>query len=328
MEIETTLAQSIRITDGESKYDEACKRLLSEKPILARIMKAVMPEYQDCGVDDIAQKYIEGTPEISTVPVLPDEKSADPKGTVIKGADTEDKSLHEGIVNYDIRFHAVAPKTGEKVELIVNVEAQNDFYPGYPLLKRCLYYCCRMISSQYGREFTDSHYGDIQKVYSVWICLNPPQKREHTITRYRLVEERLIGDIAEPVENYDLLSAVILCLGDPDKANYASVLRMLDVLLSDEMGVEKKRQILQDEFDIPMTRTIEEGVSDMCNLSQGVLNKGIQQGLQQGLLKGRAEGIFNLVRNMGLSVEQAMDALGIAPEERETYKEMLKEQPS
>ena len=66
----------------------------------------------------------------------------------------------------------------------------------------------------------------------------------------------------------------------------------------------------------------------MCNLSQGVLNKGIQQGLQQGLLKGRAEGIFNLVRNMGLSVEQAMDALGIAPEERETYKEMLKEQPS
>jgi len=82
---------------------------------------------------------------------VPDGKSADPKGTVIKGADTEDKSLHEGIVNYDIRFHAVAPKTGKKVELIVNVEAQNDFYPGYPLIKRCLYYCCRMISSQYGK---------------------------------------------------------------------------------------------------------------------------------------------------------------------------------
>ena len=32
----------------------------------------------------------------------------------------------------------------------INLEAQNDFNPGYPLLKRAVYYCVRMISSQYG----------------------------------------------------------------------------------------------------------------------------------------------------------------------------------
>ena len=39
-------------------------------------------------VGDIVEKYIEGQPQVSAVPVLPDEG-----GTVISGMDTEDKSV-------------------------------------------------------------------------------------------------------------------------------------------------------------------------------------------------------------------------------------------
>ena len=123
------------------------------------------------------------------------------------------------------------------------MEAQNDFYPGYPLIKRGIYYCCRMISSQYGREFTGSHYEKIKKVYSIWICMKPPQYRENTITRYRLGEEYLVGEGKEPIRNYDLLSIIMLCLGGPDGSNYDGVLRMLDVLLSNETSEAEKRKI-------------------------------------------------------------------------------------
>jgi len=163
---------------------------------------------------------------VSNLPVLPDEG-----GTIIRGLDTEDKSVREGTDTYDIRFRAIVPGSGERIGLIVNVEAQNDFYPGYPLIKRGIYYCCRMISSQYGREFTGSHYENIKKVYSIWICIDPPKSRENTITRYRVAEEYLAGGAAEPVRNYDLLSIVMLCLGGPGGENYSGVLRMLDVLL-------------------------------------------------------------------------------------------------
>lgn len=44
-------------------------------------------------------------------------------------------------------------------------------------------------------------------------------------TRYRLVEENLIGDVKEPVRNYDLLSVVMLCLGGGEGENYDGVLR-------------------------------------------------------------------------------------------------------
>ena len=313
MEIETTMAQGLHITDENAGYDAACKRVLSEKAILARIMKACLEEYKNCDVNDIAGKYIEGQPQVSEVPVLPDES-----GSVISGMDTEDKSIREGSVTYDIRFRAVVPGTEEQIGLIINVEAQNDFYPGYPIITRGVYYCCRIISSQYGREFTGSHYERIKKVYSIWICMNPPKYRKNSITRYRLVEEQLVGEAVEPVENYDLLSIVMLCLGGPGGGNYEGVLRMLDVLLSNETSEVEKRKILQDDYGIQMTQTMEQEVSVMCNLSKGVEAKGMTNGILAS--------IKNLVKNLGMSVEQAMSVLEVPEAERQNYRDLLERQ--
>ncbi|NCE65611.1 DUF4368 domain-containing protein [Pseudoflavonifractor sp. 524-17] len=202
------------------------------------------------------------------------------------------------------------------------VEAQNDFYPGYPLIKRGIYYCCRMISSQYGREFTGPHYEKIKKVYSIWICMKPPQYRENTITRYRLVEEHLVGEGKEPVRNYDLLSIIMLCLGGPNGANYDGVLRMLDVLLSNETSEAEKRKILQDDYDIQMTQTMEREVSVMCNLSKGVEEKGIAKGHAERALSD----LRNLMETLGLTIEQAMAALKVPEGERQKYMDLLERQ--
>ena len=317
MEMETTMAHGLHITDENAGYDAACKRVLSEKAILARIMKACLEEYKNCDVNDIAGKYIEGQPQVSEVPVLPDES-----GSVISGMDTEDKSIREGSVTYDIRFRAVVPGTEEQIGLIINVEAQNDFYPGYPIITRGVYYCCRIISSQYGREFTGSHYERIKKVYSIWICMNPPKYRKNSITRYRLVEEQLVGEAVEPVENYDLLSIVMLCLGGPGGGNYEGVLRMLDVLLSNETSEVEKRKILQDDYGIQMTQTMEQEVSVMCNLSKGVEEKGMAKGMTNGILAS----IKNLVKNLGMSVEQAMSVLEVPEAERQKYMDLLEQE--
>jgi hypothetical protein len=152
--------------------------------------------------------------------------------------------------------------------------------------------------------------------------MKPPQYRENTITRYRLVEEHLVGEGKEPVRNYDLLSIVMLCLGGPDGANYDGVLRMLDVLLSNETSEAEKRKILQDDYDIQMTQTMEREVSVMCNLSKGVEEKGMAKGLTNGILAS----IKNLVKNMGVSVEQAMSVLEIPEAERQKYMDLLERQ--
>ncbi len=51
MDIETTIAQGLHTTDDSAGYDAACKRVLSEKAILARIMKGCLEVYKDCDVN-------------------------------------------------------------------------------------------------------------------------------------------------------------------------------------------------------------------------------------------------------------------------------------
>lgn len=327
--METTISKSIRSADDRANYDAACKRLLSEKMILAWILKDCVEEFRNCDVKDIASRYIEGEPQASEVPVAPDETNA---ATVIHGIGTEDTTQTEGTVTYDIRFLASVPSSTEKIHMIVNLEAQNDFYPGYPLIKRGIYYCSRMISAQYGTEFVAAQYGNIRKVASIWVCMNPPKSRENTITSYSLTEKNLIGTVREPVENYDLITAVMICLGKTGGDSGSDVLKLLDVLLSAEASAEEKQRILQDDFDIPMTQSLGRTVDVMCNLSKGIWEKGMEAGMEAGMETGRKEGaekamlnsIKNLMETLGLTIEQAMSALRVSDVDRPKYLEALK----
>ena len=324
MRAESTLAKMISTAGEKAAYDNACKRLLANKIILAWIMKSCLEEYRVCGISEIASKYIEGKAQISEAAVHPDEEA---ESLQIAGLNTEDSTINEGTVTYDIRFRAIVPGTGERISLIINVEAQNDFYPGYPIVKRNLYYCCRLVSSQYGTEFTNSHYEKIKKVYSIFICMNPPNYRKNTINQYSIQEENLIGEFDENVEYYDLLTGIIICLGDVED-EMTGILKLLEVLLSSERSTKEKREILQEEFNIKMTQELEREVSEMCNLSERVEQKGIEKGIAKGRTYGIVEGIATSIRNlmesMGWSIEQAMDALQIPTEERNGYLNMLK----
>ena len=120
---------------GALDYDQAAKGVLSQKKVLAYILKRTVPEFESASLDDIANIYIEGTPEVSTVPVSKDKTNAvrhalerqdTPK---IKGAQNEDNSITEGSIVFDILFRAKAPETNELITLIINVEAQKTIEP-------------------------------------------------------------------------------------------------------------------------------------------------------------------------------------------------------
>lgn len=323
----TALSRTVRAAESKSGYDAACKRILAQKSILARIMKECVPEYRDCSLEDIENKYIEGDPQIGQVAVLPDETNTGDavrqQGLpVIHGEGTEDCSISEGTVVYDVRFRAVAPKDGAFITLLLNAEGQKDYTPGYPLPKRGIYYCSRMISSQYGTEFDRGHYEQLKKVYSIWICLDPPKYRQNMITRYEIHEVDMVGSAQEPRENYDLLSLVMVRLGEAEESSNRT-LQMLDVLFSQERQ-ERKRERLETEFGLPMTQELEKEVSQMCNFSDVVEQRGIEKGLERGLEQGRREAEQEMARRMaenGLSVEMICRCTSFSESE---VKELVK----
>ena len=103
MDENTKLTLDLLATEQAAKYDTQCKILLAEKPILARIMQGCMKEFKDCTPEEIAEKYIEGTPAIS-------EFAIHSNGDIVHGINTEDKSISEGNIYYDIRFIAIVPE--------------------------------------------------------------------------------------------------------------------------------------------------------------------------------------------------------------------------
>ena len=310
--------------------DAALKQLLALKGVLAAILQGCVPEFAGETLQDIANKYIEGEPEIGSVGVYPDETNI--KGDSIVGLNTEDTTVTEGRVTYDIRFRARAPKSHDSVELIINVEAQNNAAPGYSLVSRAVYYCCRMISAQKGVEFAGERFDDIKKVYSIWICPKPQAEKRGTIVGYDMAETPLLGSSTEDRQHYDLLAIRMIYLPGADGEEGEGFMRALDGLLSPQKSTDYKLNLLQEDFKIPATHSIRNEVQTMCDYSTVVEQTGLERGLEQGLERGleqgktaQAKATAHKMHARGIAVGDIAEMLGFPVE---TVQMWLEEDPA
>lgn len=312
------LARTIEYTELKSQYDMQCKKVLAQKVILSRILKGTMEEFADMLLEEI-EACIEGNPEISAIPVLPGETNAEQ----ITGLTNEDSVVGEGTVYYDIRFNVYIPRIREKQKIIINLEAQKDFYPGYEIVTRGIYYGSRMISAQYGTEFVKSDYDSIKKVCSIWICMNAPKYIGNTITEYYIEKKDLVGQQSVKKSAYDKMSVVIVTLNENVEVE-DELTGMLNVLLSEQIRANEKKRRLQQQYSIPIEREIGEEMNIMCNLSDLVeekgIRKGIKLGIEQGIETGKRQVVAALIKKGKFSDKDIMEAAEISMEQLEELK--------
>ena len=303
----TELKNAVLATDRDAQYDNSAKRLIAHKIILARILIKTVEKFKGMDPLEVAA-LIEGIPYISTVPVEPGLTNAVhfQNGKRIVGFNTENQELNEGLVRFDIVFY-VRMKDGLS-QIIINVEAQKDEPSDYKILNRAVFYVSRLISSQKEKDFENSSYDDIKCVYSIWICMN---MEENTMGHIHLTKEDLIGSY-EWKGNLDLLNIIMIGLAKelPEHDETYELHRLLGALLSRELTVDEKLDIIGKEYDIPLEENFRKDMSTMCNLSQGVK--------EEGIAIGRAEGEAGLITKMyknGLSIELIASATDKTVEE-------------
>ena len=298
----TELKNAVRATDKDAQYDTSAKRLLGQKSILAHILVKTVDEFKGMNPKDVVD-CIEGTPHISTVPVEPGLTNtvSERNGERLVGFNAENQDVNEGLVRFDIVFYVRMPSSGGRKDglsqIIINVEAQKDEPKGYKILNRAIFYVSRLISSQKERDFENSSYDDIKRVYSIWVCMNMD---ENSMSHVHLTKEDLIG-YYEWKGNLDLLNIIMLGLAKnlPEHDETYELHRLLGALLSKELTVDEKLNIIGKEYDIPIEENFRKDVSVMCNLSQGIKEDGIASG-EAGL-------IMKMYKN-GFTAEQIASA--------------------
>ncbi len=288
--MENELARAVLTADIKAQYDAQCKLVLSQKEVLAWILQGVAEEFAQMSVEEI-KSCIEGTPEISSEKIYSGQA-----GERIVGIGNESRITGEGSIYYDIRFLANIPQGRERIRLMINVEAQKDYYPGYQLPTRGIFYCARMISSQLGTEFSGSDYDGLKKVYSIWICMGVPKRIGNAIAQYRMEKRDICPGFPDLRKAYDKLTVVTVGLNGRIFCEN-QLLGMLNTLLSPEIGGREKKELLQRRYGMKMENELAKEVDQMCNLSGYVEEKGRQKGRMEG--ESRLAGLIRLLIQKG-----------------------------
>ena len=313
--MESYLSKTIRNTSYASKmYDNVIKELFADKQVLANILKYTLDEFMDMSIPDIIAEM--DNPVISKVEVDPGctntSNTSDP-GKIEKTSE-EDNVIGEGKIVYDIRFSVY--HGDDKIKILMNLEAQNLSKPGnlgYDLDNRIIYYLCRMISAQKEVEFKHSEYNKIKAVRSIWICLDG-NDNEDSINRIELTTKNIFGKEIK-LNNLNKMQAVIITLRARQNIETSKhrLIAMLEELISKDEP-EVKQKILAEKYDLVMSDNNGNGVKDMCNFSEAL----IEEGREREEIRGFIKNISNM-QNMNLPKDVIIQALSL---DEENYLEL------
>ena len=296
----TEIANAVNAAGDKAQYDTRVKRLLAQKSILVHILVKTVDEFKGMKPEDVV-KYIEGEPSISVVPVEPglaNMEKTDATGQRIVGLNTENAEINEGLVRFDIIFY-VRMKNGLS-QIIVNIEAQKDEPTEYKILNRAIFYVSRLISSQKERDFVNTNYDDIKQVFSIWICMNMDY---NSLSYIHLTKDEML----KPCNwkgNLDLLNIVLIGITNeiPEHDEKYEMHRLIGALLSSELKEQEKLDIIEHEYNIPISQEFREDVRIMCNLSTGIEERATERATE----KTSEKFILNMYKK-GYTLDQIAD---------------------
>ena len=300
----TEIANAVNAAGDKAQYDTRVKRLLAQKSILAHILVKTVDEFKGMKPEDVV-KYIEGEPSISVVPVEPglaNMEKPDAAGQRIVGLNTENAEINEGLVRFDIIFY-VRMKNGLS-QIIVNIEAQKDEPTEYKILNRAIFYVSRLISSQKERDFVNTNYDDIKQVFSIWICMNMD---DNSLSHIHLTKDEML----KPCNwkgNLDLLNIVLIGITNeiPEHDEKYEMHRLIGALLSSELKEQEKLDIIEHEYNIPISQEFREDVRIMCNLSTGIEERATERATKKATEKTSEKFILNMYKK-GYTLDQIAD---------------------
>ena len=111
----------------------------------------------------------------------------------------------------------------------------------------------------------------------------------------------LRASVPAELKDYDKLQVIIITLGPDGTKSENPLIRFLSLLLSTELPLESRKEQLKSEYKIQMNRSLEEEMSTVCNLGEGIARRKLAEGINIGKAQGedRMAFLFSKLKQSG-----------------------------
>ena len=298
----------------KEEYEKEMKRILDQdfktaihKPtILAWFLRLCIDEFKDTDIREIRKCL-----------------GVKPRGTYVKGRETEIISSEYGPIKMDNVFDVKVPGTDDTVSIILDIEGQNDNGKGYPIGKRAEYYISRLVSAQKGSDFIGTDYGNIRKTYSIWCMMDPYADDRSSMVSYSMTPHIHAGNPKRLVK-MDTMNVIFLNLGVDYSDDLPECIRFPTAVFATKLSEDERREILTEKYKIPQREYPKRELTNMSCIFEDSKRRYYRDGREDTLVNS----ILAIMSNLNYSTEQAMDTLDIPESERDYLKSIIDSQTS
>ncbi|MCI9077611.1 MAG: hypothetical protein HFH68_01635 [Lachnospiraceae bacterium] len=282
--------------DIDYTYDKPFKELFSNKVFLAPVLKNIVPEYKNLELEEI-EKLITTN---SIADVNPQVYNSEDFG---KGRET--------VTHYDVLV-SCALSEGKVicVGFYFDLEMQRESAPKYPVVKRGVYYCCRLVSRQIER-LGEEAYNQIKPVYSVWIMINNiPEGLQNSVYTLELSghSNKEKADITSLNREADLIHLSLVYLSEDFRSDEKQ-----DNLISYLQSVFLHK-VSNSQFNpyYEYSRKIQKEVDEVMSVMEMFETRGEVRGEARGEARGEVRGKIEILVEDGYTDEEIIERLTMA----------------
>ncbi|WP_051638697.1 hypothetical protein [Butyrivibrio sp. NC2002] len=264
-----------------STADKVVKQMFGHKAILAPVLQFTVPEFRNYSIEEVIRS-IDAESISDNIPV-----EDIPPEVIDRG--TEMSSYTEKTIFYDKHFIVKNPKLSNDIVVMLHIdfEVQNNYKPSspsYAIIQRAVYYAARELSSQLGDLKDTTNYGDLEKVYSIWVCNNVSDpKLKNTVSLYSIQKEDIIGNTNEPASEHDLMSVIIIRRGTGKQQSNEKIFDYLTSVFEGDI------KTLEKYTDVDSEPEIRKEVKNMSGVGESLVIDAMMDNLQHqieiGLIK-------------------------------------------
>lgn len=262
--------QKDALKDSDLTYDQKFKQLFMKKEFLTPILKNIVPEYKYCPLETI-EALINPHGDTRVNPSVYDSEDCG------KGEET--------VTRYDVLVDCALPGGAEVcVDLFFDLEMQRENKPGYPIPKRGVYYCCRLISRQI-EALGEESYNQLKPVYSVWILINDiPKEFENSVYTAGLSgsSNKYSVDVSGLNAQIDLIHLSLIYLSENFKVeeDQDDLIKYLQSVFTKQLGNPEVNPYYE------YSSRIEEEVDEMMSIRESFEQRGERRGERRGRIEG------------------------------------------